>query len=66
MPKEITYYGIYFPPLLLCVFLGFTIAYVVSGQLNKYGLSDYFFYPPLAYFAMGIIFTILSNIIIPF
>jgi len=76
IPAEFTIGGIYMPPLLMASVLGvitatiiarlFT-ATIIARLLNTYRLSKYFFYPPLVFVAMAIIFTIIYGVlIIPF
>ena len=67
MPYEFAIGGVYMPPLLIAAILG-TIAAVATGQLlNRYRLSRYFFYPPLVFVALAVIFTVLfGTILIPF
>ena len=58
MPHEFAIGGVYMPPLLIAAILG-TIAAVVTAQvLNRYRLSRYFFYPPLVFVALAIIYTV--------
>ena len=66
IPKEFAIGGVYMPPLLIAAILG-TIAAVVTAQvLNRYRLSRYFFYPPLVFVALAIIYTVLiGTLIIP-
>ena len=66
MPHEFAIGGVYMPPLLIAAILG-TIAAVVTAQLlNRYRLSKYFFYPPLVFLALMIIYTVLiGTLIIP-
>jgi len=58
MPHEFAIGGVYMPPLLIAAILG-TIAAVVTAQvLNRYRLSRYFFYPPLVFVALAMIYTV--------
>ena len=59
MPHEFAIGGIYLPPLLIAGVFGAIAAGVVATWLNRFRLSRYFFYPPLVYLAMAVIFTIL-------
>jgi hypothetical protein len=59
VPSEFAIGGVYMPPLLIAAILGTAMAVVVARLLNRYRLSRYFFYPPLVYLAMTIIFTVL-------
>jgi hypothetical protein len=59
MPHEFAIGGVYMPPLLVAATLG-TIATVVTARLlNRYRLSKYFFYPPLVFLALMVIYTVL-------
>ena len=66
MPHEFAIGGIYMPPLLVAGFLGAIAAVVTAHLLNRYRLSKYFFYPPLVFVALAIIYTVLiGTLIIP-
>jgi len=58
-PHEIAIGGVYLPPLLIASLLGVIAAVVTARQLNRYRLSQYFFYPPLVFVAMTVIYTVL-------
>lgn len=67
VPSEITIGGIYVPPLLILGILGTLAAVVTSRGLNRFRLSIYFFYPPLVFVALTIIFTVFFGaVLIPF
>ncbi len=67
IPAEFTLGGIYMPPLLMASVMGAITALIVARLLNSYRLSKYFFYPPLVFVAMAIIFTMIYGMsIIPF
>ena len=58
MPHEFAIGGVYLPPLLIVAAIG-TIASVVTARfLNRYRLSKYFFYPPLVFLALAVIYTV--------
>lgn len=59
MPHEFAIGGIYLPPLLVAGILGVVAAAVAATWLNRFRLSKYFFYPPLVFAAMAVIFTVL-------
>ncbi|MBW2479253.1 MAG: DUF1656 domain-containing protein [Deltaproteobacteria bacterium] len=66
MPKEFTIGGVYFPPLLIASFLGVAAAAVTAMLLNRYRLSRYFFYPPLVFLALAVIYTgLIGTFLIP-
>ena len=59
IPHEFAIGGIFMPPLLVASLLG-TIATVITVRfLNRYRLSKYFFYPPLVFLALVVIYTVL-------
>ena len=67
IPAEFTIGGVYMPPLLMASVLGVITAVIIARLLNSYRLSKYFFYPPLVFVAMSIIFTMIYGVsIIPF
>lgn len=58
IPHEFALGGVYMPPLLVAAFLGLVAAFVTAHLLNRYRLSRYFFYPPLVFVALTVIYTI--------
>jgi len=67
IPAEFTIGGIYMPPLLMASVLGVIRAVIVARLLNSYRWSKYFFYPPLVFVSMTIIFTMVyGRVLIPF
>jgi len=51
---------------LIAGFLGVLAAALTARLLNRYRLSRYFFYPPLVFVALAIIYTVLiGTLIIP-
>jgi len=67
IPHEIHIGEVFIPPLVVAGFLGLLAASISGKLLNKYRLSKYFFFPPLAYIALMVIYTIAFGwIIIPF
>jgi hypothetical protein len=58
---------LYMPPLLIAAILGTIAAVATARLLNRYRLSRYFFYPPLVFVALAVIFTVLLGaVLIPF
>jgi len=45
-------------PLLIVSILGTIAAVVTARLLNRYRLSKYFFYPPLVFLALMVIYTV--------
>ena len=59
MPHEFVIGGVYMPPLLIAAIFGTIAAVVTARLLNRYRLSRYFFYPPLVFVALAIIYTVI-------
>ena len=57
VPHEFFIGGVYFPPLLIAAFLGVVAAALTAIALNHYRLSRFFFYPPLVFLALTVIYT---------
>lgn len=57
IPSEIAIGGVYFPPLLLASILGVVAATLTALLLNRYRLSRFFYYPPLVFLALAVIYT---------
>jgi hypothetical protein len=66
IPKEFAIGGVYFPPLLIASTLGVLAAGLTAMLLNRYRLSRYFFYPPLVFVALAVIYTWLIGTLLPF
>jgi hypothetical protein len=66
IPKEFAIGGVYFPPLLIASILGVLAAGLTAMLLNRYRLSRYFFYPPLVFVALAVIYTWLIGTFLPF
>ena len=58
IPSEFAIGGVYMPPLLVAAILGTVLAVVTARWLNRTRLSRYFFYPPLVFVAMTVIYTV--------
>jgi len=58
IPHEFAIGEVYMPPLLVAGFLGLIAAMVTAHLLNRYRLTRYFFYPPLVFIALTIIYTV--------
>ena len=59
MPHEFAIGGVYLPPLLIACILGVLAALVTARLLNRYRLSKYFYYPPLVFVALMVIYSVL-------
>ena len=66
IPSEFAIGGVYFPPLLIASTLGVVAAVVTAILLNRYRLSRFFFYPPLVFLALAVIYTgVIGTFIVP-
>jgi len=66
IPHEFFMGGVYFPPLLIAASLGVVLAAFTAIALNRYRLSRFFFYPPLVFVALVVIYTgIIGTLVIP-
>jgi hypothetical protein len=66
VPSEFAIGGVYVPPMFIAAILGTLLAVLTARLLNRYRLSRYFFYPPLVFVALTIIFTVLiGTFVIP-
>ena len=61
VPSEFAIGGIYFPPLLIASMLGVVATALTAALLNRYRLSRFFFYPPLVFLALAVIYSGLIN-----
>ncbi|VGO23432.1 DUF1656 domain-containing protein [Pontiella sulfatireligans] len=59
MPHDFAVGGVYMPPLMVAGFLGVLAAVATAWLLNRCRLSKYFFYPPLVFLALSVIYTVL-------
>jgi len=66
LPHEFAIGGVYFPPLLIASTFGTLAAVVTATLFNRYRLSRFFFYPPLVFLALAIIYTgLIGTFLIP-
>jgi len=59
VPSEFAIGGVYVPPLLVAATLGLLLAVLTARLLDRYRLSRVFFYPPLVFVALTVIYTVL-------
>ena len=64
VPHEFTLGGVYMPPLLIEAFIGVLMAIATARLLNRYRLSRHFFYPPMVFLALTVIYTVLVGTIV--
>jgi hypothetical protein len=66
IPHEFTIGGVYFPPLLIAGILGVAAAVLTATLLNRFRLSRFFFYPPLVFVALAVIYTgLIGTFLVP-
>ncbi len=66
IPSEFAIGGVYLPPLLVAGSLGAVAAVLTAMLLNRYRLSRFFYYPPLVFLALAVIYTgVLGTFVIP-
>lgn len=58
IPHEFAIAGVYIPPLLVAAAFGAVLALMTTNLLNRYRLTQYFFYPPLVSLALMVIYTL--------
>ena len=59
IPHEIALGGVFMPPLLVACILGIIAAIITAQLLNRYRVSRYFYYPPLVFIALMVIYTVI-------
>jgi len=59
IPHEFAIGGVFMPPLLIATVFGAIAAVATARLLNRVRLSKYFFYPPLVFPALTVVYTIL-------
>ncbi len=65
-PSEFSIGGIFLPPLLITSALGVAAASVTAVLLNRLRLARFFYYPPLVYVALAIVYTgLISDLFLP-
>ena len=56
----------YFPPLLIATIIAIIAAWASALLLNRFRLSRFFYYPPLVFLSLAVIYTvILGTFVIP-
>jgi hypothetical protein len=67
VPTELTVGGVYLPPMLVAGMLGVLLASLTARLLNRYRWSRFFFYPPLVFVALTVLYTVtIGYVLIPF
>jgi hypothetical protein len=66
IPHEIDVAGVFLSPMLFAGAFGVIAAWLTVAMLNRYRLSRLFFYPPLVFVAMVVIYgTVFATFVIP-
>lgn len=66
IPSEVDLWGVYVPPLLIAGLLGLVAASLVARALNRFRLARHFFYPPLVFVSLVVVFTVLfATFVVP-
>ncbi len=66
VPSEFAIGGVYFPPLLIASMIGVAAAALTVLLLNRYRLSRFFWYPPIVFLALAIIYSgLIGTFVIP-
>ena len=67
VPTELTVGGVYLPPMLVAGMLGVLLASLTARLLNRYRWSRFFFYPPLVFVALTVLYTVaVGYVLVPF
>jgi hypothetical protein len=64
IPHEIALGEIFMPPLLVAGTLAVVATVMTVHLLNRYRLSRYFYYPPLVFVALTVIYTVVIGTVI--
>ena len=59
VPHELAVSGVFMPPLLVVGILAVIASIVTARLFNRYRLSRYFYYPPLVFVALTVIYTVI-------
>jgi hypothetical protein len=67
IPMEISWWGVYLPPVLPAALLGLLAAWVITRILNRFDLARFVWYPPLFFLALAVICTgLVGRFLFPF
>ena len=64
VPHEIALGGVFMPPLLVVGMLAVIASVVTARLFNRYRLSRYFYYPPLVFVALTVIYTVVIGTLV--
>lgn len=66
VPHEIAIAGVFFPPLLLAAAIAAAATWVTAILFNRFRLSRFFFYPPMIFLALFVLYSgVIGTILIP-
>ena len=57
IPIEFNVAGVYMPPLLIAGVIGLFMAVLTARYMNRTRLSRHFFYPPLVFVSLTVIYS---------
>jgi hypothetical protein len=67
VPHDFVIGEVYLPPVLVAATLGLLAAMATAFLLNRFRLSNHFFYPPLVFLSLVVIYTFLIGfLLVPF
>ena len=67
IPHEFMIGEVYLPPMLVAADLGLLASLATARLLNRFRLSNYFFYPPLVFIGLMVVYTIIIGaLLVPF
>ena len=59
IPREFFIGDVYLSPALVAAVIGTTLAVLTTRLLNHFPLSQFFYYPPIIFLSMAVIYTLL-------
>ena len=64
VPSEVSWGWIYLPPVVFVISAGAVCAWIVTRVLNRYGLSRFFWHPPLAMLGLTALMSALIGLFV--
>lgn len=62
-PHEFSIGGVFVAPMFVAAVLALFASIITAKILNRMGIARYFFYPPLVFMAILVIYTLLIGIV---
>ncbi|WP_309384734.1 DUF1656 domain-containing protein [Cerasicoccus frondis] len=62
-PHEFSIGGVFMPPLFVAAWLGLIASIITAKILNRFRLARFFFYPPVVYLAMLVLYTLVIGVL---